>query len=181
MALPKLGPTGKKIATGAAVAGVLTLAGIGISKQAERKRVLSTEDEMQKKYPFSENCLEMQKINNSAKLALAQMESESGGNAGTKRVRARQIAALKARIIEIEKYIPSLDCSQAVLNPDEIKENYTIGNTINIKGNAKALAGNKLKIIIEKSTNTPIKGILVGIVITGLIQSSSGTTAPAVK
>ena len=45
----------------------------------------------------------------------------------------------------------------------------------------KALAGNKLKIIIEKSTNTPIKGILVGIVITGLIQSSSGTTAPAVK
>jgi phosphate:Na+ symporter len=41
----------------------------------------------------------------------------------------------------------------------------------------KALAGNKLKLIIEKSTNTPIKGILVGIVITGLIQSSSGTTA----
>jgi len=122
MALPKLGPTGKKIATGAAVAGVLTLAGIGISKQAERKRVLSTEDEMQKKYPFSENCLEMQKINNSAKLALAQMESESGGNAGTKRVRARQIAALKARIIEIEKYIPSLDCSQAVLNPDALPQ-----------------------------------------------------------
>ena len=122
MALPKLGPTGKKIATGAAVAGVLTLAGIGISKNAERKRVLSTEDEMQKKYPFSENCLEMQKINNSAKLALAQMESESGGNAGTKRVRARQIAALKARIIEIEKYIPSLDCSQAVLNPDALPQ-----------------------------------------------------------
>ncbi len=41
----------------------------------------------------------------------------------------------------------------------------------------KALAGNKLKLIIEKTTNTPIKGILVGIVITGLIQSSSGTTA----
>ena len=107
MALPKLGPTGKKIATGAAVAGVLTLAGIGISKQAERKRVLSTEDDMQKKYPFSENCLEMQKINNSAKLALAQLESESGGSAGAKRVRARNVEALKRRIVEIEKYIPN--------------------------------------------------------------------------
>ena len=41
----------------------------------------------------------------------------------------------------------------------------------------KTLAGNKLKIIIEKSTNSPLKGILVGIVITVLIQSSSGTTA----
>ncbi|MCF7926548.1 MAG: Na/Pi cotransporter family protein [Candidatus Izimaplasma sp.] len=49
---------------------------------------------------------------------------------------------------------------------------------INLMGESlKALAGNKLKLIIEKSTNTPIKGILVGIIITGLIQSSSGTTA----
>ena len=37
----------------------------------------------------------------------------------------------------------------------------------------KTLAGNKLKIIIEKSTNSPLKGILI----TVLIQSSSGTTA----
>ena len=118
MALPKLGPTGKKIAIGAAVAGGLTLAGIGIAKKAEQKRVLSTEDDMQKKYPFSENCLEMKKINNSAKLSLAQLEAESGGNAGAKRVRARQIAALKSRIVEIEKYIPNLDCSQADLPPD---------------------------------------------------------------
>jgi len=122
MALPKLGPTGKKIATGAAVAGVLTLAGIGISKQAERKRVLSTEEEMQKKYPFSENCLEMQHIYKTSKLSLAQLEAESGGNAGAKRVRARQIAALKARIVEIEKYIPNLDCSQAVLAPDGLPQ-----------------------------------------------------------
>jgi len=122
MALPKLGPTGKKIAIGAAVAGGLTLAGIGIAKKAEQKRVLSTEDDMQKKYPFSENCLEMQKINNSAKLALAQLESESGGSNGAKRVRARQIAALKGRIVEIEKYIPNLDCSQAVLGPDSLPE-----------------------------------------------------------
>jgi hypothetical protein len=120
--MPTLGPTGKKIAIGAAVAGGLTLAGIGIAKNAERKRVLATEDEMQKKYPFSENCLEMQKINNSAKLSLAQMEAESGGNEGARRVRARQIAALKARIIEIEKYLPNLDCSQADLAPDSLPQ-----------------------------------------------------------
>ncbi len=41
----------------------------------------------------------------------------------------------------------------------------------------KAIAGNKLKGFIEKTTNTPLKGILVGIVVTALIQSSSGTTA----
>ena len=128
MALPKLGPTGKKIAIGAAVAGGLTLAGIGISKNAEKKRVLSTEDDMQKKYPFSENCLEMKKINNTAKLSLAQLEAESGGNAGAKRVRARQIAALKGRIIEIEKYLPNLDCSQAVLNPDVLTQEAPASN-----------------------------------------------------
>ena len=43
----------------------------------------------------------------------------------------------------------------------------------------KAAAGSKLKSIIEKSTNTPLKGILVGILLTVLIQSSSGTTALA--
>ncbi|MBU1020758.1 MAG: Na/Pi cotransporter family protein [Firmicutes bacterium] len=49
---------------------------------------------------------------------------------------------------------------------------------INMMGDSlKSLAGTKLKVIIEKTTNTPIKGILVGIIITGLIQSSSGTTA----
>jgi hypothetical protein len=117
-----LGPTGKKIAIGAAVAGGLTLAGIGIAKNAEKKRVLSTEDEMQKKYPFSENCLEMQHIYKTANLSLAQLEAEAGGNAGAKRVRARQIAALKGRIIEIEKYIPNLDCSQAVLAPDGLPQ-----------------------------------------------------------
>ena len=52
---------------------------------------------------------------------------------------------------------------------------------INLMGDSlKALAGNRMKMIIEKSTNTPIKGIIVGIIITGLIQSSSGTTALAV-
>ena len=41
----------------------------------------------------------------------------------------------------------------------------------------KDLAGAKLKMIIEKSTNTPLKGILVGAGLTAIIQSSSGTTA----
>jgi phosphate:Na+ symporter len=41
----------------------------------------------------------------------------------------------------------------------------------------KLAAGNKLKLIIEKTTNTPLKGILVGIFLTVLVQSSSGTTA----
>jgi phosphate:Na+ symporter len=49
---------------------------------------------------------------------------------------------------------------------------------INLMGDSlKAIAGKRMKLIIEKSTNTPIKGILIGILITGLIQSSSGTTA----
>ena len=122
MALPKLGPTGKKIATGAAVAGVLTLAGIGISNAAERKRVLAADADMDKKYPFSESCLEMQHILKTAKLSLAQLEAESGGNAGAKRVRARNVEALKKRIIELETYIPNLDCSKAVLAPDGLPE-----------------------------------------------------------
>ena len=41
----------------------------------------------------------------------------------------------------------------------------------------KALAGNKIKIIIEKTTSNPFFGVLIGILVTGLIQSSSGTTA----
>jgi len=41
----------------------------------------------------------------------------------------------------------------------------------------KAAAGSKLKSIIEKSTNTPLKGIITGILLTVLMQSSSGTTA----
>ncbi len=49
---------------------------------------------------------------------------------------------------------------------------------INLMGDSlKEIAGNRLKIIIEKATNTPLKGILVGFLITALIQSSSGTTA----
>ncbi len=41
----------------------------------------------------------------------------------------------------------------------------------------KTVAGSRLRTIIEKTTNTPLKGIFVGIIMTMLIQSSSGTTA----
>ncbi|MBU0997583.1 MAG: Na/Pi cotransporter family protein [Firmicutes bacterium] len=49
---------------------------------------------------------------------------------------------------------------------------------INLMSTAlKKLAGSKLKLFLEKATNTPFKGILVGILITAIIQSSSATTA----
>lgn len=41
----------------------------------------------------------------------------------------------------------------------------------------KALAGNKLKTLIDKHTTNPIKGVFIGAFVTVLIQSSSGTTA----
>ncbi|MDT8336389.1 MAG: Na/Pi cotransporter family protein [Candidatus Izemoplasmatales bacterium] len=49
---------------------------------------------------------------------------------------------------------------------------------INLMSDAlKKLAGAKLKLFLEKTTNTPLKGILVGILLTALIQSSSATSA----
>ncbi len=44
----------------------------------------------------------------------------------------------------------------------------------------KNIAGSKMKRILEKATNTPIKGIILGVLVTSIIQSSSGTTAIAV-
>ncbi|HOO43449.1 MAG TPA: Na/Pi cotransporter family protein [Bacillota bacterium] len=41
----------------------------------------------------------------------------------------------------------------------------------------KKIAGAKLKLILEKTTNTPLKGIFVGLFITAIIQSSSATSA----
>jgi len=41
----------------------------------------------------------------------------------------------------------------------------------------KKIAGSKLKLFLEKTTNTPLKGILVGLLITAIIQSSSATSA----
>lgn len=53
---------------------------------------------------------------------------------------------------------------------------------IEMMGNSlKSLAGNKMKSLIEKTSNTPLKGIVVGALVTVVIQSSSGTTALTVS
>ena len=44
----------------------------------------------------------------------------------------------------------------------------------------KELAGDKLRVIIQKSTSTPIMGMVVGFLVTMLTQSSSTTSAIAV-
>ena len=46
-----------------------------------------------------------------------------------------------------------------------------------MSGSLKTLAGDKLRLIIQKSTRTPIMGILVGFAVTMLTQSSSTTSA----
>ncbi|MEM5818359.1 MAG: Na/Pi cotransporter family protein, partial [Desulfitobacterium hafniense] len=40
----------------------------------------------------------------------------------------------------------------------------------------QAVAGDRLRVILEKGTKTPLRGVLTGLIVTGLIQSSSGTT-----
>ncbi len=42
--------------------------------------------------------------------------------------------------------------------------------------NLQAAAGNEMKRILKKLTNTPFKGVLVGMTVTSIIQSSSATT-----
>ena len=44
----------------------------------------------------------------------------------------------------------------------------------------KKVAGNKLEVILYKLTSSPIKGILLGSVVTAVIQSSSATTVMVV-
>ena len=44
----------------------------------------------------------------------------------------------------------------------------------------KKVAGNKLELVLYKLTNTPIKGVLLGTVVTAIIQSSSATTVMVV-
>ena len=49
---------------------------------------------------------------------------------------------------------------------------------INLMSDAlKKIAGSRLKLFLEKTTNTPLKGIFVGLFITAIIQSSSATSA----
>lgn len=43
----------------------------------------------------------------------------------------------------------------------------------------QAVAGDRLRVILEKGTKTPLRGVLTGAIVTGLIQSSSGTTGPS--
>jgi hypothetical protein len=119
MALPKLGPTGKKVATGAAIAGGLTLASIGLSKRAEGKRVAGADATYDKKYPLSNNCAELKIFIERAKLELAQLQSQSGGDRGAKRIRERNTAALKSRLVEIEKYYATLDCVNQLASIEE--------------------------------------------------------------
>jgi len=119
MALPKLGTTGKKIATGAAIAGGLTLASIGLSKRAEGKRVSAADATYDKKYPLSNNCTELKIFIERAKLELAQIQSQSGGDRGAKRIRERNTAALKSRLVEIEKYYATLDCVNQLASMEE--------------------------------------------------------------
>lgn len=53
---------------------------------------------------------------------------------------------------------------------------------INLMGDALTnFAGPKLRGYVEKYTSNPVKGVLVGVVITGLIQSSSATTVIAIS
>lgn len=44
----------------------------------------------------------------------------------------------------------------------------------------KRVAGNKLELILYRLTNTPVKGVLLGAVVTAIIQSSSATTVMVV-
>jgi hypothetical protein len=117
--MAKLGPTGKKIATGAAVAGALTLGAFTISKGAEKKRVAGADATYDKKYPFSNNCTELKIFLERAKLELVQLESQTGGDRGAKRVRDRNLNALKARIGELEKYSTTLDCANRLAEVEE--------------------------------------------------------------
>jgi len=44
----------------------------------------------------------------------------------------------------------------------------------------QAVAGDRLRVILEKGTKTPLRGVLTGAIVTALIQSSSGTTVLAI-
>ena len=44
----------------------------------------------------------------------------------------------------------------------------------------KRVAGNKLELTLYRLTNTPLKGVLLGMVVTAIIQSSSATTVMVV-
>jgi hypothetical protein len=160
LALPKLGPTGKKIATGTAVAGGLTLAAFTISKGAEKKRVAGADATYDKKYPFSNNCTELKTFLDRAKLELVQLESQTGGDRGAKRIRERNLAALKSRIGELEKYSTTLDCSSLPLPTKENEQGYLIDETGNLVLNDK---GNPILAQNSSTESNMTKYLLYGV------------------
>ncbi|HZK18899.1 MAG TPA: Na/Pi cotransporter family protein, partial [Clostridia bacterium] len=44
----------------------------------------------------------------------------------------------------------------------------------------QSVAGNRMRMFLEKGTKTPLRGVITGMLVTALIQSSSGTTVIAV-
>jgi len=40
----------------------------------------------------------------------------------------------------------------------------------------QSVAGDRMRMILEKGTRSPIRGVFTGLLVTGLIQSSSATT-----
>lgn len=101
-----------KIVTGAVVTGGIVYGVTQYEKAQEDKRIKATEDEYAKKYAFSNNCNIMKSVLKNASLELAQLNTESGGNAGAVRIRNRKKNALTKRIEAIKAYIPNLDCTQ---------------------------------------------------------------------
>ena len=52
---------------------------------------------------------------------------------------------------------------------------------MNVMGNSlEKLSGGRLERVLEKLTSNPLLGVLVGVVVTGAIQSSSATTVMVV-
>ena len=102
--------TGKVLEVGAGL-GLLGLGINAVEQNAEAKRVKQTEEEYQKKYPFSNSCIQQKNILKNANLELGQLNATKGGDAGAVRIRNRRTNALKKRITEINTYIPGLDCT----------------------------------------------------------------------
>lgn len=121
MNLNKLIPetTTGKIVAGTAVAGALTLGAFTISKKAEQRRVSETEGAYNKKYPLSNNCTELKIFIDRANLELTQLESLSGGDRGAKRIRQRNLDALKVRIEQLQKQFNTLDCANQLASIGE--------------------------------------------------------------
>lgn len=53
---------------------------------------------------------------------------------------------------------------------------------MNVMGDGlKNLSGGKLEMVLQKLTSSPLKGVLLGMAVTAVIQSSSATTVMVVR